>query len=133
MMSVSDAGGGPDPSRARGMAKMKGVHGFSVDPDDILRPCVDSTVDHLFGEVWTRPGLDIRDRRLKTLEVLAALDQPRKLEIQFSSALDCGDLAEDQVREVVVHLSHHVGWPLSTGNDFVTERVIARRNRNERS
>lgn len=116
-----------DSSRAKGMAKMQEVYGFTVDPDEVEGPYVDFTVDHLFGEVWTRPELDIRDRRLMTIGVLAALDQPQLMEIQFSSALERGELTEEQVRETVVHLTHYVGWPISTEINAVAERVIARR------
>jgi 4-carboxymuconolactone decarboxylase len=47
--------------------------------------------------------------------------------VQFQSALDNGELTVDQVREVVVHLAHYVGWPLATGANEAAERVIARR------
>jgi 4-carboxymuconolactone decarboxylase len=127
-MSEHDAGDATgDSARARGMAKMDEVYGFSVDPDVIEGPYVAFTVDHLFGEVWTRPELDIRDRRLMTLGVLAALGQPQLVEIQYQSALDRGELTEEQVRESVVHLTHYIGWPLSTGVNEVAEKVIARR------
>jgi 4-carboxymuconolactone decarboxylase len=115
--------------RARGMAKMHEVYGFSVDPDEIPAPYVAFTVDHLFGEVWTRPELGIRDRRLMTIGVLAALGQSQLVEIQFQSALERGELSEEQVRETVVHLTHYIGWPLSSGVNEVAERVIARRQR----
>ena len=92
-------------ARARGMAKMHEVYGFSVDPDEFPAPYVAFTVDHLFGEVWTRTELDIRDRRLMTIGVLAALEQSQLIEIQFQSALDRGD-DRGQVRETVVHLTH---------------------------
>jgi 4-carboxymuconolactone decarboxylase len=91
------------------------------------------TVDHLFGQVWTRPELGIRDRRLLTIGVLAALGQSQLVEIQFQSALDRDELSEEQVRETVVHLTHYIGRPLSTGVNEVAERVIARRHRNEGS
>jgi 4-carboxymuconolactone decarboxylase len=120
-------------SRARGIAKMQEVYGFSVDPDQVAGPYVAFTVDHLFGEVWTRSELDIRDRRLMTIGVLAALGQSQLVEIQFQSALDRGELTEDQVRETVVHLAHYIGWPLSTGVNEVAEKVIARRHRTEQS
>ncbi len=121
----------PPSVRTRGMAKMDEVYGFSVDPDQFDAPYVAVTVDHLFGQVWTRPGLDIRDRRLLTIGVLAALGQSQLVEIQFQSALDRDELTEDQVRETVVHLTHYIGWPLSTGVNEVAERVIARRHRPE--
>lgn len=110
---------------------MDEVYGFSVDPDRVDAPYVAFTVDHLFGAVWTRPELGIRDRRLLTIGVLAALGQSQLVEIQFQSALDRGEMTEDQVRETVVHLTHYVGWPLSTGINEVAERVIARRQRPE--
>jgi len=90
-------------------------------------------VDHLFGEIWTRPALDIRDRRLMTIGVLAALGQAQLLEIQFRSALDRDELTEEQVRETVLHLTHYIGWPLSTEVNAVAEKVIARRHRKETS
>jgi 4-carboxymuconolactone decarboxylase len=113
------------------MAKMQEVYGFSVDPEAIEGPYVDYTVDHLFGEIWTRPALDNRDRRLMTIGVLAALGQPQLVEIQFQAALERGELTVEQVRETVVHLAHYVGWPLSTGVNEVAERVIARRRKQE--
>ena len=85
------------------------------------------TVDHLFGTVWTSPELDVRDRRLMTIGVLAALDKTDLLDIQFDSALERGELTVDQLREIVVHLTHYIGWPLSTGVNQTAENVIARR------
>ncbi len=128
-MTETEDAGSPGSSRARGMAKMEEVYGFSVDPADVRGPYVAFTVDHLFGEVWTRPGLDIRDRRLMTIGVLAAQGLAPLIEIQFQSALDREELTEDQVRETVAHLTHYIGWPLSTGLNEVAERVISRRHR----
>lgn len=112
---------------------MQEVYGFSVDPADIPGPYMDFMVDQLFGEVWTRPQLDIRDRRLMTIGVLAAQGQSQLVELQFQSALDRDEMTEDQVRETVVHLAHYIGWPLSTGVNEVAERVIARRHPTEPS
>ncbi len=119
----------PAEPRAAGMAKMDEVYGFSVDPDTVEGPYVDFTVDHLFGAVWTREALDIRDRRMLTIGVLAALGQAPLLEIQFGSALDRGELTEEQVREVVLHLAHYIGWPLSTGVNAGAEKIIAQRHK----
>ena len=115
--------------REAGMARMKDVYGWNVDPDQIEGPYVDMTVDHLFGEVWTRPELDLRDRRLITIGATAALGQPDLLEIQFTAALDNGELDEVQLREMVLHLAHYIGWPLSTGVNQAVEKVIARRRK----
>lgn len=121
-----EPGGAGDPGerRRRGRAKMAEVYGFEVDPAQVEGPYVAMTVDHLFGEVWTRPALDVRDRRLLTVGVLAALGQQALLEVQFRSALARGELDAEQLRELVVHLAHYVGWPLSTGVNQAVERVL---------
>jgi len=116
-------------ARAAGRAKMDEVYGFSVDPDTIEGPYVDVTVDHLFGTIWTREALDVRDRRMVTIGVLAALGQAPLLEIQFGAALERGELTEEQVRELVLHLAHYIGWPLSTAVNAAAEKVIARRRK----
>jgi 4-carboxymuconolactone decarboxylase len=118
----------PRPDRKAGLEKMQEVYNFSVDPDAVEGDFVAYTVDHLFGDVWERPGLELLQRRLLTIGVLAALGQKELLDVQFQSALDNGELDEDQVREVVIHLTHYVGWPLATGVSEAAERVIARRH-----
>ena len=89
---ATDAGATRTSPRARGIAKMEEVYGFSVDPDEIA-----GTVRGLHRRPPLRSGvdparLDIRDRRLMTIGVLAALGQPQLVEIQFQSALDRDEL-----------------------------------------
>jgi len=114
------------------MRRMHEVYNFSVNPEDAPGDFLAYTVDHLFGDVWSRPALDVRERRLLTIGALAAQGQADLLDVQFSAALDNGEMTEDQVREVVVHLAHYVGWALAAGANNAAERVIARR-RKERS
>jgi 4-carboxymuconolactone decarboxylase len=117
----------PEDRRAAGIAKMEEVYGFSVDPATIPGRYAEMTVDHLFGSVWTSDELDVRDRRLMTIGVLAALGKSDLLDIQFDCALSRDELTVDQLREVVVHLTHYIGWPMSTGMNQTAENVIARR------
>ena len=117
----------PEDPRTAGIAKMEEVYGFSIDPANVPGPYAAMTVDHLFGSVWTREALNIRDRRLLTMGVLAALGKGDLLDIQFNSALERGELTVEQVREIVLHLTHYIGWPLSTGMNQAAENVIARR------
>lgn len=116
-----------DDVRAAGIAKMEEVYGFSVDPDTMPGRYGAMTVDHLFGSVWTSDELDVRDRRLMTIGVLAAMGKSDLLDIQFNCALEREELTVDQLREVVVHLTHYIGWPMSTGMNQAAENVIARR------
>jgi len=117
----------PEPDRARGMEMMDAVYNFSVDPADVPGDFVAYTVDHLFGDVWCRPDLDVAQRRLLTIGVLATLGKTDLLDVQFTSALANGELNEDQVREIVVHLAHYVGWPQATDVSAAAERAVGRR------
>jgi 4-carboxymuconolactone decarboxylase len=120
----------PADERAAGIAKMQEVYGFSVDPDMLPGRYAAITVDHLFGTVWTDDTISLVQRRLLTIGVLAALDKTALLEIQFDAALERDELTAEQVREVVVHLTHYIGWPLSTDLNAVAEKVIRRRAEN---
>ncbi len=117
----------PEDARTAGLAKMQEVYGFNVDPASVPGRYTDITVDHLFGTVWTDDTLDLPLRRLLTIGVLAAQDKPELLELQFDAALERGELTIDQVREVVVHLTHYVGWPISLGISTAAEKIIRRR------
>ena len=116
----------PQPDRAAGMAKMREVYNFTLDPDDVAGDFVAYTVDNLFGDVWCRPGLSVYERRLVTIGVLAALGRGELLDVQFQSALDKEELTVDQCREIVIHLAHYIGWPLATVVSGSAEAVIAR-------
>jgi 4-carboxymuconolactone decarboxylase len=76
------------------------------------------TADHVFGTIWSRPGLDRRDRRLITLTCAALVGAVEALKTHLAAALATGDLDPDELREVAIHLSHYGGWP--AGATFYT-------------
>ena len=82
-------------------------------------------IAQLFGEVWTRPGLEIDERRLLVMGVLAAQGRFDTLGIQFGRALASGEMSVATVREVVVHLIPYVGYPSSSDLFRVSETAIA--------
>ena len=127
MDDTTPSANGIDPERAeRGRARYKEVYG----EDAMLLPpgasaFFDLMMGHLFAEVWSRPGLDIAQRRLLVMGVLAAQGRFETLGIQFDRTLANGELTSEQVREIVVHLVPYVGYP-SSGELFrVSETAIA--------
>lgn len=98
--------------RQRGLDMMRQVYGWEVKdgPGEFFRV----TVDHLFAEIWSRPGLSIRDRRLLLLGALAAQGLDDVADIQVRAALGNGELDAGQLREIGLFLTHYVGWPLGT-------------------
>jgi alkylhydroperoxidase/carboxymuconolactone decarboxylase family protein YurZ len=105
-----------DDLRARGRAKMQEVYGFTVDDDHPNSgiPFVEETLTQVFGDLWSRPGLTVHERRLLTIGVACALGRQDILEIQFSSGLAIGELTKEQIDEIVLHLAYYAGWPNGT-------------------
>lgn len=115
----------PDELRRTGLAKMNEVYAW--DMPDMPGDYFALTVEHLFGRIWTREGLSMRDKRLMTLSVVTALGQQELADIQVNAALANGELTEHELREMAIFLTHYVGFPLGSGLNSVIERVIARR------
>ena len=110
--------------RKRGLEMMREVYGWEMP--DLPGEFFAVTVDHLFAEIWTRPGLSLRDRRLLLLGVIAALGLEDIAAIQVKAALQNEELDAAQLREVVVFLTHYVGWPLGTKLSATVDKVVAK-------
>jgi 4-carboxymuconolactone decarboxylase len=102
-----------DERRARGERRMEDVCGIPAPPAGTSR-FIDVTVEHLFGEIWDDAVLSVRDRRLVVLGILAALGDAQNLGVHLTQALRRGDLAAEQLDELVLTVAHYAGWPRST-------------------
>jgi 4-carboxymuconolactone decarboxylase len=116
-----------DELRRKGLDKMNQVYAWEMP--DMPGEYFALTVDHLFGRIWTRPGLSMRDRRLMVIAVVVAQGQEDLLEIQVNAVLQNGELTEDELREMAVFITHYVGFPLGSRLNGVVERVIAKRKK----
>ncbi len=65
-----------DELRRKGLEKMNEVYGWEM-PNIEGDPYFDLTVDHLFGTIWTKPGLSMREKRLMTLSAGTSSGFPR--------------------------------------------------------
>jgi 4-carboxymuconolactone decarboxylase len=116
-----------DDRRQRGLAMMSQVYGWEVQdgPGDFFA----MTVDHLFAQVWTRPGLTVRDRRLLLIGLLIGQGMHDVAELQIDAALGNGELDADQLREIVIFLTHYAGWPSGAKLSMQAEKLIGARAR----
>jgi 4-carboxymuconolactone decarboxylase len=117
-----------DELRKKGLEKMNEVYSWEM-PNIEGDPYFDLTVDHLFGSIWTRPGLSMRDKRLMTLTVVTALGLQDLAEVQVNAALANGELTEGELKEMSIFLTHYIGFPLASGLNGVVGRVAGRRKK----
>jgi len=87
------------------------------------------TADHLFGAIWSRPGLSMREKRMMTLTVVTALGITDLAEIQANAALNNGELTEDELKEMAIFLTHYLGFPLGSKLDGVVTKVAGKRRK----
>jgi 4-carboxymuconolactone decarboxylase len=113
--------------RRRGLERMEEVYGFEMTDGggDFFR----YTADHLFADIWSRPGLSDRDRRLLLIGLLAGTGAHDVLTIQVPAALASGDLDAETLREIAIFLCHYAGWPDGARLNSLVEDTIAKAQR----
>ncbi len=117
-----------DPTRReRGVAMMKKVYaGDVVTPPPGAMPFSDLMLEQLFAEVWTREDkLSVRDRRLVIMGIIAALGEKETFAIQVKAAVKNGELAPDQVRELLITVANYAGYPRAAGLIAPAEQALA--------
>lgn len=85
----------------------------------------DLSIDHVFGALWTRPGLDRRSRSLVTLGALIALRADDELKFHFQIALRNG-LTVEEIEEVIYHMTGYAGYPAAATARNVAREVLPR-------
>ncbi|TFW38594.1 carboxymuconolactone decarboxylase family protein [Pseudomonas putida] len=68
------------------------------------------TENVLFGDIWKRAQLTLRERSLATVSALVALYRLEQLPFHLKRALDNG-LAIEELDELLTHLAFYSGWP----------------------
>ncbi|HLS79387.1 MAG TPA: hypothetical protein VK083_21615 [Nocardia sp.] len=82
------------------------------------------------GDSLPAPGEDAcLSERDRTLLLLGALTEQNRIDDaadRMRSALEAGDLTEEQLHEIAIFLCHYVGWPRGTSLDMRVGSVAAR-------
>jgi 4-carboxymuconolactone decarboxylase len=100
-----------DPARRHDLAVplWESVHAVPLRPmDDLL---MSATVDFVCGEVYSRPGLSMRDRRLIAITILAAQGLPAAVTVHVRAALANEEWDAESLEEVALLLAAFVGLP----------------------
>ncbi len=80
-----------------------------------------------FGDVYSRPGLDLRTRELATVAGLAALGHAQpQLRVHVNGALNVG-CTPAEVVEVIIQMALYAGFPAALNAAFTAKQVFAER------
>ena len=96
----------------------------TVYSDPIMRKFVDLSTENVFGNLWTRPGLDLKTRALVCVVTDAATGRFPELVLHLRVALRQG-WTQDELTEVLLHMSGYVGAPLVRESLLAAKEVFA--------
>jgi 4-carboxymuconolactone decarboxylase len=90
---------------------------------DFTAPFQEFITKMAWGSVWTRDGLERRERSMITLAVLTALRCEDELAMHVRAALRNG-LTADEIREVLLHTAVYAGVPASNSAFARAQQVL---------
>jgi 4-carboxymuconolactone decarboxylase len=96
----------------RGMRVLKrmGRENLMLNQKALYPDLYEMSVGHLFGDVWGRPGLSLRERQLVTLAANIALARPSGNHSHYLSSMHLG-ITKQEICEVMIQVGHYAGWP----------------------
>ncbi len=85
------------------------------------------TIEFPFGDIYQRPGLDLKSREIGTVAALTALGNcAPQLAVHINGALNVGCTAEEVI-EVILQMAVYAGFPAALNGMFVAKEVFLSR------
>ena len=66
---------------------------------------------YAWGEIWTRPGLDQRSRRILVIGTLIAMGRWEEFRLHARAAATQGGMSRDELKEIVLQQAIYCGLP----------------------
>ncbi|WP_394178806.1 carboxymuconolactone decarboxylase family protein [Marinomonas posidonica] len=115
------------------LAKIDGDAGEKVIDSlkDICPDLAKYTIEYPFGDIYARPGLDLKSREIATVAALTALGncQPQ-LKVHLNAALNVG-CSETQIKEIILQMSVYAGFPAALNGMFAFRDVLQERSKTD--
>lgn len=114
----------------RGWAKLKEVDGHAGEAvvaslADIAPDFARLLIEFPFGDIYSRPGLDLKSRELAVVAALTALGNAApQLKVHIRGALNVGCTREEVV-EVIMQMAVYAGFPAALNGLFAARDVFA--------
>ncbi|WP_262049242.1 carboxymuconolactone decarboxylase family protein [Bradyrhizobium sp. Bra78] len=108
-------------SRIDGSAGEKVVASLADIAPDFAR----YVIEFPFGDIYSRPGLGLRDREIATIAALTALGNAApQLKVHIEAGLNVG-LSRDEIVEIVMQMAVYAGFPAAVNGLFAAKEVFA--------
>ncbi len=117
----------------RGVAKLKEIDGHAGERvieslADIAPEFARYLIEFPFGDVYSRPGLDMKSREIATIAALAAMGNARpQLEVHIAAALNVG-CSRQEIVEVMIQMAVYAGFPAALNGLFAAKEVFHHRD-----
>ncbi len=80
-----------------------------------------------FGDIYSRPGLALRDREIATIAALAAMGTAApQLKVHIEAGLNVG-LSRTEITEILMQMAVYAGFPAALNGLFAAKEVFAAR------
>lgn len=124
---LTTSAGADDARRARGLATLEVITGDAAQAlagiTDIAPELAEWITDFAYGDVVSRPALDLRTRELATVAALTTLGHARpQLEAHIKGALNAGATPRE-ILEVILQMAVYAGFPASL-NGIAAARAV---------
>ena len=108
------------------LAEIDGQQGQKVIESlaDIAPDFAQYLIEFPFGDIYSRPGLDLRTRELTTVAVLTALgNAAAQLKVHLHAALNVG-CSREEIVETIIQVAVYAGFPAALNGLFVAKEVF---------
>ena len=122
-----------NPNRyVRGLAKLQEIDGNAGQRvieglQDIAPDFARYLIEFPFGDIYSRPGLDLRSREIAVVAALTAIGNATpQLKVHIGGALNVG-VSKDEVIEVIMQMAVYAGFPAGVECFRIARKVLAER------
>ncbi|WP_320152817.1 carboxymuconolactone decarboxylase family protein [uncultured Tolumonas sp.] len=118
----------------QGLAKLNEIDGEAGEKviaalQDIAPDLARYVIEFPFGDIYTRPGLDLKSREIATVAALTALGNAApQLKVHIHGALNVG-CTETEIVEVIMQMAVYAGFPAALNGMFAAKEVFAERQK----
>ena len=117
----------------RGWEKLKEIDGKAGERvveslRDIAPDFARYLIEFPFGDIYSRPGLDLKSREIAVIAALTALGNAApQLKVHIHGALNVG-CTREEVIEVIMQMSVYAGFPAALNGLFVAKEAFQERD-----